>query len=75
MMGMAVPTCPKCHVEMRHGLAMEQTYGGVSNFPGDAQVVTVYASGPGRLIGCLKCPACGFSRSMGGRQQQEGRNA
>lgn len=54
--------CKKCELRMRSGLALEQTYvGGALDFPSDHHAVTVSAGGPGRLIECWKCPACGYS--------------
>ena len=50
----------RCEGEMVQGLAMHQTYSGVPDFPGGA-VVTMSHGGPGRLIGCWKCAACGWS--------------
>ena len=67
-----MPTCPKCHAEMRKGLAIEQTYaGGLPDFSGDDHAITMHAGGPVLPVECLKCPTCGFSRSVGARQQQE----
>lgn len=54
--------CKKCMVVMRPGKAIQQTYSvGAPDFPGDHEVVTVSAGGPGKLIDCLKCPKCGHS--------------
>ena len=47
---------------MKPGKALEPTYiGGVPDFIGRAEIVTMYEGGPGKLINCLKCPKCGFS--------------
>lgn len=55
-------TCPKCKAPLQPGKAIEQTWtAGASDFIGDKRLVTFSAGGPGRLIDCLKCPACGRS--------------
>ena len=54
--------CAKCQTPMATGVAIKQTYSGTPDFP-DGEVVTQYYSGPGKLIECLKCPKCGWSRS------------
>lgn len=53
--------CKKCGGEMKQGLAIEQTFTGMPDFPGCRDVVTLSAGGPGRLIGCMKCVDCGWS--------------
>ena len=55
-------TCTKCGGVMRPGIAMGQTFSGSPDFIG-GDVVTVSAGGPGRLIACLKCSACGHSKT------------
>lgn len=52
--------CPRCHVEMVPGKAMDQTWAGTPEWPGDT-IVTMSPSGPGKLIDCIKCPQCGYS--------------
>jgi hypothetical protein len=52
--------CRKCNGLMQPSKAIQETYTGVPDFPG-AHVVTVSAGGPGRLIDCMKCEACGWS--------------
>lgn len=52
--------CRKCGGSMHEGLAIEQTFSGVADFPGK-EVVTLSPGGPGRLIKCLKCEQCGWS--------------
>ena len=54
-------TCAKCGGRMLPGKAIEQTYTGVPDFIGDSYPVTLSAGGPGRLVDCLKCEACGWS--------------
>ena len=54
------PTCARCNTPMQPGKAIEQTYTGTPDFPG-AEVVTLSPGGPGKLIDCWKCPACGWS--------------
>jgi hypothetical protein len=51
---------PRCEGDMVQGFAMQQTYGGTSDFPGGS-VVTLSPAGPGRMVGCWKCAACGWS--------------
>lgn len=54
--------CKKCGGIMRDGIAMGQTWSaGTPDFPGDNSCVTVSPGGPGRLIDCMKCEACGWS--------------
>lgn len=64
--------CKKCRKKMTPGIALQQTYTGTPDFPG-GEVVTMSPGGPGRLINCLKCPGCGYSRTMtaGERAQEE----
>ena len=47
---------------MAPGIAMGQTFTGSPDFPG-REVVTLSPGGPGVVIPCLKCPACGHSVS------------
>ena len=55
------PVCRKCGTPMKPGKAIQQTtVAGVQDFP-SAEVVTMSAGGPGKLIDCLKCPQCGWS--------------
>jgi hypothetical protein len=54
--------CPRCCGEMKPGKAIEQTWHGEPEWPGDT-LCTMSPSGPGRLIDCLKCEKCGFSVS------------
>lgn len=59
--------CPKCSgpdlsVGLVAGKAIEQTYtAGMPDFIGETRGITYSPGGPGRLIGCLKCPVCGYS--------------
>ncbi len=53
--------CRRCGGPMKPGIAMAQTLrSGFPDFIG-GQVVTMSAGGPGKLIECLKCAACGHS--------------
>lgn len=52
--------CRKCGGQMRDGIAIEQTFGGIADFPGK-EVVTLSPAGPGKLVKCLKCNQCGWS--------------
>lgn len=54
-------TCPKCGGTMRPGKAMGQTFTGLPDFDGDTSPVTLSPGGPGVLIDCVKCDACGHS--------------
>lgn len=58
-------TCRRCGGIMRPGKAMGQTVTGLPDFAGDNVAVTVSPGGPGRLLDCLKCEACGHSISVG----------
>lgn len=56
--------CAKCEVEMVPGTALEQTWtAGTPDFIGDRSpcLQTMSPGGPGKLVPCLKCPACGRS--------------
>lgn len=57
--------CPRDGAELRPGIAIQQTYtAGAPDFPGPIgpdDVVTMSPGGPGRLVRCWKCPACGWS--------------
>lgn len=51
---------PRCNGLMQPSKAIDQTYTGSSDFIGGA-VVTMSLGGPGRLVDCMKCSACGWS--------------
>lgn len=55
--------CPRCKQgKLRPGKAIEQTWvGGIGDFDMNEPGITMSAGGPGRLINCLKCDACGHS--------------
>jgi hypothetical protein len=53
---------PKCNGDMLPGVAIGQTFTGIADFPG-CKVVTVSQGGPGKIVQCLKCNACGHSVS------------
>lgn len=53
--------CKKCEGDMQPGIAMGQTLTGMPDFPGDRHATTVSPGGPGKLIDCMKCTACGWS--------------
>lgn len=60
-----VMDCKKCRTEMKAGKATGQTVsGGIKDFESDARSITLSVGGPGVLIDCLKCPACGWSCSQ-----------
>lgn len=54
--------CKRCGGELKPGIAIKQTFSGSPDFAGVA-IVTMSPGGPGRLIGCMKCSACGWSVS------------
>lgn len=57
-----VGTCRKCGADMRTGKALGQTFvSGVPDFEGDDTISTSSAGGPGEMIDCRKCSACGWS--------------
>ena len=58
-------TCPKCGGQMRPGVALESTVVGSPDFVGDDAVVTYSPGGPGRMVKCMKCKACGWSVTTG----------
>jgi hypothetical protein len=55
--------CQHCGTPMRPGLAIEQTYLVSVDFPGEPPSTgcTMSAGGPGTLVNCMKCSACGWS--------------
>ena len=52
--------CRRCGGKMEPGKAIAQTLTGVPDFA-DGSVVTLSPGGPGKLIDCTKCSACGWS--------------
>ena len=56
--------CKKCGGEMKRGIATGQAWSGVADFPGDRYAMTISPSGPGYLMPCLKCSACGWSVTL-----------
>jgi hypothetical protein len=56
-----VPHCKKCKCKMKIGIAIENTWGGVPDFIGSTEVVTMSPAGSGKVIECWKCPSCGKS--------------
>jgi len=53
--------CKKCEGDMQPGVAIQNTLTGMPDFPGDRHAVTLSPGGPGKLIDCMKCTACGWS--------------
>lgn len=51
--------CAKCGGDMRPGVALAQTYTGGA--PDLGAVCTMSPGGPGKLVECSKCAACGWS--------------
>jgi len=62
--------CPKCKIALVPGHAIENTLTGFPDFPGDPYPVTVSPGGPGKLIACMKCAVCGYSRTITKADQQ-----
>lgn len=57
--------CPKCRLSLVPGLAILQTYTtSIPDFIGEDRGITVSPGGPGRLAECLKCPGCGYSKTV-----------
>jgi hypothetical protein len=52
--------CDKCNIELKKGIAIENTVIGRRDEYGGA-ICTMSYGGPGKLITCLKCPKCGKS--------------
>lgn len=56
--------CKRCGGIMRPGIAMGQTWSaGIPDFPGQDVCITMSLGGPGRVIDCMKCEACGWSQT------------
>lgn len=56
--------CKRCNGIMRPGIAMGQTWSaGIPDFPGQDTCITMSPGGPGRVIDCMKCEACGWSQT------------
>lgn len=58
------PVCPRCGGAVKPGIALQQTYVGHPDFPGDTGRelgCTISAGGPGRLTDAMKCEQCGHS--------------
>lgn len=57
----AARKCRRCATPMRPGIVMTQTMTGIGDFHDLDEVVTISPGGPGELVACCKCPACGWS--------------
>jgi len=55
--------CPHCGIEMGDGQALLDELDGYPDFVGNDTLCTISPSGKAKLIECLKCPDCGFSRT------------
>lgn len=53
--------CKKCGGTMNPGKAIEQTWVGTPEWPGEWRGVTMSPGGSGKLIDCMKCEKCGWS--------------
>lgn len=63
-----IPSCFKCNVLMKKGMALRNTIFGYPDFPGDTgreAGCTVSDTGPPEMILCWKCPQCGKSITRG----------
>jgi hypothetical protein len=56
--------CKKCGTQMAKGHALKTKNVGVPDFVGDSDVCTVTEKGCAGVKDVLKCPECGFSRSL-----------
>lgn len=57
-------SCKQCGGALLPGIALEQMWTeGITDFPGQNTCVTMSPGGPGQLIDCMKCEACGWSRT------------
>jgi hypothetical protein len=61
MLSLDYTRCKKCGGELAPGKAIENTYTGLPDFPGDKHPVTMSPGGKGTLIDCMKCEKCGWS--------------
>ena len=59
-------TCRHCGGTMHPGKALAQTLMGTPDFPSDKTATTLSPGGPGEMIDCMKCEACGWSVTEGG---------
>ena len=55
--------CKKCQTPMTSGIALMQTHTGIGDFHDGDTVATLSPGGPGEMVACWKCPACGWSMS------------
>lgn len=62
------PVCKRCEIPMKPGVAMMSTSYNTQDFPG-SEIYTVVPGGPGEVVDCWKCPACGHSITRGGRRE------
>ncbi len=70
---MNTSTCKKCNGLMKDGVALENTYTGIPDFPGNS-IVTLSVGGPGRLVNVEKCGYCGWSVSKVGANNENSKN-
>lgn len=68
MTGITADACYRCGGHLRPGIAMQSTFTGRPDFA-DGEVVTMSPGGPGRIVRCMKCVACGSSVAMGRRAE------
>lgn len=62
-------TCRRCGSPMQPGIATAQTLTGIGDFHGRDEAVTLSPGGPGKVIPCRKCPACGWSLTGGDHER------
>lgn len=58
--------CPRsrCGGVMKRGVAFENSWEGMADFPGDEYACTISQTGPAKIVPCVKCKRCGFSVSL-----------
>lgn len=60
--------CPRCRTTLVQGKALQNALVGSPDFPGDTGFeagCTLSYSGEAKMVDCLKCPECGYSRTFG----------
>lgn len=63
-----MPKCKRCKVWMKKGTALQDVLSGIPDFIGCSNnIVTLSPSGKAELITVWKCPKCGESYSIGGK--------
>ena len=55
------PKCRKCGGEMKAGMALQNKFSGLPDFPDDTSAATISRSGPPKMVNVYKCIKCGHS--------------